>query len=85
MSSLLKTVSLYHGRMKTPRYDLKVLRERELLDARETGALLGVSRPQVYKLISEGKLPIVKLDRQIRVHRESLTKMLVEKVRKSAA
>jgi excisionase family DNA binding protein len=47
-------------------------REPLLLRVKEAADLLGISGSKCYELISEGRLPVIRLNRTIRINREAL-------------
>lgn len=54
-----------------------VVKDTELVISVESaGKLLGVCRGTAYKLVKEGKIPIIKLGRRFVVPRPALLKML---------
>lgn len=42
----------------------------------ETGQLLGVSRAHIYKMVKEGRLPVLKLGKRLVVPRSALLRWL---------
>lgn len=55
-----------------------------LLRATEVARLLGLSRSKVYQMMSEGTLPIIRIDRAIRVPREALIKWIRKQTKEVA-
>jgi excisionase family DNA binding protein len=55
-----------------------VEKEKLTLTVATAGELLGVSRPQAYKLARLGQIPVLRLGRRLVVPKEALSKMLSE-------
>ncbi len=47
-----------------------------VMTVEEAGLVLGISRPQAYKMVKKGIIPIIRLGRRIVVPRPALMKML---------
>jgi len=61
---------------------------RELLNIAEVGAVLGLSRPTVRRLIAQGIVPTIQLGGRghaVRVRREDLERLLEARARDAAA
>lgn len=54
------------------------LSDRLLLKVPEAVAVTGYSRPFIYRLIEEGRLPSVRVGRSVRVRREDLERFIEE-------
>jgi excisionase family DNA binding protein len=56
----------------------EILRE-PLLDAEQTGILLGISKASVYEYIRRGELPYIKVGRHVRIIKSDLEETLIER------
>lgn len=50
--------------------------EKLVMTIPEAGILLGISRPQAYKCVRDGTIPVIKLGRRMVVPRPALMRML---------
>jgi len=57
----------------TPRPDPQVDADPWLLDSREVARLLGVGRTKAFQLMARGEVPVVRVDRCVRVPRQALS------------
>ena len=55
-----------------------------MLKAEEAADLLGLSRSKTYELIHEGKLPVVRFGRSVRVNRAKLLELIEKQTSKAA-
>ncbi len=55
----------------------------ELLTIDETSEILGTSRSSAYRMAREGRLPLVRVGRQMRVPRSLLVELIEEEARRS--
>jgi len=52
---------------------------KEVMIIKELSELIGISESKIYKMVSENKIPYIKIGRQIRFTREMIFKYLEEK------
>ena len=50
---------------------------RVLYSVREVCAMLGVSKPHLWGFIRRGELPVIRLGRAVRIHRDDVDALLV--------
>ena len=53
--------------------------EKLLLRPWEAAEIIGISRSKMYELLSEGQIPVVKIDKSIRISVEELKGWIEEK------
>ena len=53
----------------------------QVMDASEASDWLKIPKSTIYKLCSEGKLPVTKIGKHWRFHRETLEKWLLEETK----
>lgn len=56
------------------------MENRLLLNTQEAAKLLGMSRRTVYKLVDEGRLPVVRIDSSLRFEESAIQNLIRENV-----
>lgn len=55
---------------------METQKEKLVMTIPEAGELLGISRPQAYKCVKDGTIPVIKLGRRMVVPRPALMRLL---------
>ncbi len=57
-----------------------ILKEKPFLDVKELGQILGISRATIYRMISNGDIPIVKMGGRTKFRQDDITRIFQSRV-----